>query len=115
VDVKYFDRVLVVGDITYSDDTKMESNRETYQRIIDRSFWGKYSGWSYEEEVRMHGQRSEIDEETGMYFVNFDEGLKLKEVIAGARFPMSKKPIEDALKGYSEDYDRQSCAVCQEI
>jgi len=44
-----------------------------------------------------------MDEETGKYFVNFGEHLKLREVIAGARFPMSKRPIEDALKGYSED------------
>jgi hypothetical protein len=35
--------------------------------------------------------------------VNFSGALILREVIAGARFPMSKKPIEDALKGYSED------------
>jgi len=27
----------------------------------------------------------------------------LKEVIAGARFPFSRKPIEDALEGYTEE------------
>jgi hypothetical protein len=34
--------------------------------------------------------------------VSFGEHLKLKEVITGVRFPMSNRPIEDALKGYSE-------------
>ena len=62
----------------------------------------KYEGWCYEEEVRMKGSREEMDEETRQYFVNFSEHLKLKEIIAGARLPMSKGPIEDALKGYSE-------------
>ena len=28
--------------------------------------------------------------------------MKLKEVIAGARFPLSRLPIEDALKNYSD-------------
>ena len=42
------------------------------------------------------------DEETGKYFVSFSEQLKLKEVIAGVRFPFSRGPIEDAIKGYSE-------------
>ena len=50
----------------------------------------------------MKGSREEMDEETRQYFVNFSEHLKLKEIIAGARLPMSKGPIEDALKGYSE-------------
>lgn len=53
--------------------------------------------------MRVKSTREERDEETRQYFVNFDENLKLKEVIAGARFPMSKRPIEEALEGYSED------------
>jgi hypothetical protein len=101
--IEYVEDVLVVGDIMQRDASTGESRREEYKGIIDRSSWAKYRGWRYEEEVRMHGERRQMDEETGMYFVNFDERLKLREVIAGARFPMSKKPIEDALKGYSED------------
>ena len=45
----------------------------------------------------------EIDEETGYYFLNFNKRLKLKEVIAGVRFTMSKRPIEEALNVYPED------------
>jgi uncharacterized protein (DUF433 family) len=59
-------------------------------------------GWGYEEEIRVHGSREEIDEETGPYFVSFGEHLVLQEVIIGARFKLSKQPIEDALQGYSD-------------
>ena len=50
----------------------------------------------------MKGSTQEMDEETRQYFVSFSEHLKLKEVIAGARFPMSKRSIEDALEGYQK-------------
>ena len=50
----------------------------------------------------MKGPRVEMDEESRQYFVDFSDHLKLREVIAGARFPMSKKAIEDALRGYSK-------------
>ncbi len=95
VEETYVEQVELVGDLG-------ACSTEERVRILDRLEWCKYEGWSYEEEVRVGASRAEIDEETGMYFVNFDEHLKLKEVIAGARFPMSKRPIEDALSGYED-------------
>jgi hypothetical protein len=62
----------------------------------------KYEGWFYEKEIRVHTERAEIDEETGQYFADFSERVRLAEVIAGARFPLSKKPIVDALEDYSD-------------
>jgi len=95
-DVRYVGDLLVTGDLTNcSTDEKL--------RIIERLYSAKYSRWCYEEEVRVHSSREEVDEETGQYFVNFGEDLSLKEVIAGARFPLSKRPIQEALKNYSED------------
>jgi len=78
----------------------IEASDEEKTKVIDWLYGTKYAGWAYEEEIRFNGGRKEQDEETGAYFVPFDERLELKEVIAGARFPMSKKPIENALKGY---------------
>lgn len=94
-EVKYVQDVLVVGNL---DDVSVEERR----KILHRLYWTKYGGWSYEEEVRLNATRDEMDEETGKYFVSFSEQLKLKEVIAGVRFPFSRGPIEDAIKGYSE-------------
>ena len=71
-------------------------------KVLDKLYAGKYEGWRYEQEIRVNGSREEIDEETGQYFVNFGEHLTLREVIAGACFKMSRKPIEEALHGYSD-------------
>jgi hypothetical protein len=95
-EVKYVDDVFVVGNL---DDVPVEERR----KILHHLYWTKYRGWCYKEEVRLNASRDEIDEETGKYFVSFSEQLKLKEVIAGVRFPMSRGPIENALRGYSED------------
>ena len=70
-------------------------------KIVDLLCGAKYDGWCYEQEVRIHLGRNEKDEETGQYFREFSERLVLKEVIAGVRFPYSKKLIHDALSGYS--------------
>ena len=70
-------------------------------KIVDLQCGAKYDGWCYEQEVRIHLRRNEKDGETGQYFREFSERLVLKEVIAGVRFPYSKKLIQDALSGYS--------------
>jgi hypothetical protein len=80
-------------------------------RLLNKLFETKYVGWQYESEYRVNGSREDRDEETGFYFVPFGDELILKEVIAGARYRMSKKPIEDALKGYSEAVDIKKAAI----
>jgi Protein of unknown function (DUF2971) len=94
-EAKYLDEIVVAPDL----DTLSRAEKLPFIELL---YKGKYVGWSYEEEVRVYGSRAERDEETGQYFVNFDEDLKLREVIAGARFPFSKKPINDALEGYAD-------------
>jgi hypothetical protein len=91
-----------VGDLLMVENLS-EASVEEKKRAFNRLDWTKYGGWCYEEEVRIYASRAEMDEETRQYFVDFSDHLKLKEVIAGARFKLSKKPIEDALKGYSDD------------
>jgi hypothetical protein len=96
-EVTYRGEPLVVGNLADAPTV------EQLNMVVDLNGYAKYDGWSYEKEVRIHGTRAEMDEETGKYFVKFGEQLKLKEVIAGARFPLSRRPIEEALRGYSED------------
>jgi hypothetical protein len=99
--VEYVADVLVLGNLMVQ--KRSEFSEDQGITILDRMFGFKYDGWSYEQEVREHATRAEKDEETGHYFVDFSGRLKLKEVIAGVRFPMTRKPIDDALKDYSED------------
>jgi hypothetical protein len=94
--------VTYVGNVTLVGDLESLSDGEK-TRIVDLLAGAKYRGWCYEQEVRLHAAREELDEETGIYFGDFGESLRLKEVIAGARFHMSRKPIDEALTGYSEE------------
>ncbi|SPE41741.1 conserved hypothetical protein [Candidatus Sulfopaludibacter sp. SbA3] len=98
--VEYEPEPHAVGNLIVED--RSEFSQQEGTNIIDRLFGAKYVGWIYEEEVRVHVGLEEVDEETGQYFLDCGERTKLKEVIAGARFPESKKPIEDALKAYSD-------------
>lgn len=76
--------------------------KEEQEIIVERRCYEKYKCWFYEKEVRVASKLEEMDEETGKYFVSFGDHLRLREVITGVRFPMSKRPIEDALKGYED-------------
>jgi Protein of unknown function (DUF2971) len=99
--VEYVPDVRAEGSLMVS--SRSEFPRQKGTEIVDRLLGAKYNGWFYEQEVREHVTLSERDEETGHYFVDFSERLKLKDVIAGVRFPMTRKPIDDALKGYAEE------------
>jgi hypothetical protein len=109
--VEYVEEVESAGNLTVEETS--DGWPEEGERLVDRLMGAKYKGWSYEQEIRVHVRQIEIDEETGKYFVDFTERLILREVIAGARFPMSKRPIEDALKGYLEDVQiaRATCST----
>jgi hypothetical protein len=98
--VMYEPDVEVVGALTDLSTTGEVMTEGT--RILDKLFETKYIGWEYEGEFRVNGSREEKEEETGFYFVPFGDALTLREVIAGAKYRMSKKPIEDALNGYAQ-------------
>ena len=63
----------------------------------------KYKGWEYEKEVRGFANLDERDLCTGFYFKDFDESIKLKEVITGPRCEEENlKKIEELISGYAE-------------
>jgi DUF2971 family protein len=93
MEVKYFQNLHIVGPLV---DAPREDQKPTFALL----YAGKYGGWCYEEEVRVYGEPDK--EKEGKCFVSFSEHLRLREVIAGARFPKSSKPaFDDALKSYS--------------
>jgi len=97
--VEYIHNVQAVGNMIV--ERREDVSDEKGNKIVDQQLGAKFDGWCYEQEVRVHLGRNEKDEETGQYFREFNEHLVLKEVIAGVRFPYSKKLIQDALTGYS--------------
>lgn len=60
----------------------------------------KYQGWSYEKEVRAFLSLEEKDERNGLYFADFGDGIKLKEVLVGPECKVKKKEIMARLRGY---------------
>ena len=53
----------------------------------------KFIGWKYEQERRRFVDLSKAKQEKGLYFLPFDEDLRLKEVILGVRNDLSLEAI----------------------
>ena len=74
-----------------------ETRRKAVEPLI-RVLSTKFKKWEYENEARLLASM-EV-EEAGLWFHPFDDDFKLCEVIAGARCPLGRATIEDAVKGY---------------
>lgn len=55
----------------------------------------KFKDWAYEEEIRIWANLQK--ESDGLHFVRFDDNLRLREVIVGARSSLSRKALTDVL------------------
>jgi len=67
------------------------------QQVAERLLSTKFRDWSYEDEVRIFLRLEERDRLTGSYFREFDENIKLMEVIAGHRCVVRKGEIDQAI------------------
>jgi hypothetical protein len=76
-----------------------EPDLEFMQQIL----WTKFEGWQYENEVRIYATRDE--EEGGIYFKDFGDDFKLREVILGHRCCVERTEISAALASYPEPVD----------
>jgi len=90
-------------------EVKYTSKRLVFKSVRDltkgtaiRLLSTKYQGWSYENEVRSFLSLDEEDEENGLYFADFGDGIKLNEVLAGPGCKVKRKEIMDRLSGYSK-------------
>jgi len=64
---------------------------ETVQKIL----FTKFDHWAYEQEVRVWAPLQ--NEENGLHYLEFDDKLKLVEVIIGAKCTLPKSAITRAL------------------
>ena len=62
----------------------------------DAWLYTKYENWAYEQEIRCWTTLETPSQ--GMYFMEFGPSLRLVEVIAGARCPLTKSKILEAIK-----------------
>lgn len=66
----------------------------------DRLLYTKYKDWKYEQELRGWFTLEKRDPVSGLYFYDFDDRVKLREVIAGPLCKVPEVTIRAALKGY---------------
>ena len=64
-------------------------NEDDIQEILS----AKFKGWKYEDESRIFLMLEERDPTTGLYFTEFGNGLRLREVILGPRCKVTKAHI----------------------
>lgn len=80
-----------------ADFEKLESDEEYGVELVSQLGWTKFKHWEYEDEYRFGIRLDHATSELGLYFLDFDESLKLKEVIVGANSELSRKNVEAAL------------------
>ena len=71
-----------------------KSNEENEKLFLKRLAFRKYKNWKYEKEYRMWVELNKCkkDEDSeGGYYVEFNENLKIKEIILGCRFNYERK------------------------
>jgi hypothetical protein len=88
--------------VSYVDDrlpfpAQLQNNDEASLQHLTVLLSTKFGNWRYENEIRLWVNIK--DRENGLYYQDFDEELRLDEVIAGARCTVPKIEIERAIRG----------------
>ncbi len=84
--VTYIKNRIEAGDIN-------NFNEETMQQLIS----SKYVDWKYENELRSFLALNEPCPETGLYFTDYSNELRLKQVIVGCESKITRKQLDQAL------------------
>lgn len=71
--------------------------RDLDPKTVQALLFTKYSHWRYENEVRSFVTLEDADSETGLYFADFSDRLKLAEVIIGAQSELTESELLGAL------------------
>lgn len=65
--------------------------------MMERILTTKFRHWQYEKEYRLFIGLDKDEEENGLYFQNFSEQIKLRQIIVGSRSDISRADIKTAL------------------
>lgn len=82
-----------------------DENAAKLKAFLGPLLFTKFAHWSYEDEFRMFARLTDFEtgaDDRKLFFMDFDQGLTLKEVIVGAESKLKPSDVADALKGYSE-------------
>ena len=74
------------------------------EALVQKLLYTKFAHWSYEDEYRVYVQLDE--EEQGLYFVSFGQGMVLREVIVGHECALTRDDIATAFGDHERDVSR---------
>lgn len=89
--VSYSRKRLVIEAESFRDPKQLDL--ETAKRFL----FTKYSHWRYENEVRCFVRLEDRDSESGLYFTDFSDKLRLAMVIVGAQSGVTRQILLDTL------------------
>ena len=84
---------------------KMRSTQAPDPQIFERILFTKYAHWRYEAEVRLIKPLEAQDTTTNLYFAEFSDDLRLRQVIVGERSVVSRTKLRDALGDLSSSVE----------
>jgi hypothetical protein len=84
-----------IVDPLYFPPNFLELGDQERLEIVRKMLFTKFKHWQYEHEIRVWAPLQH--EENGPYFLEFDEKLRIVEVIIGARCKVSRSEIQKAL------------------
>lgn len=76
----------------------------TYESM-ERLLRTKFFDWKYEDEYRVWAQLDRSTEESGLYFFNLNEQIRLREVVLGQRCTLPIDRVRDLVSSYPEHVD----------
>ncbi len=94
-------------DIIYTS-TRMSADSvgEAYgahaEKYIQKILATKFTDWAYEDEVRVFTRLEERDQNTGKYFADLDDNIKLRKVVVGSLCDTELKVLENLCARYDE-------------
>lgn len=78
-----------------------QSEKQAIDKFLDRLRYTKFKDWIYEDEVRMFLQLNQLEEQSGLHFVSFNQDLALREIIIGPKCDIPIDAIRNLIKDFS--------------
>ncbi len=94
---EFLKEVKYKGELLAIDVEKEIEDKKPIGEIRDMLLRTKFKHWEYEEEERVILPLDKTYKEGDLYFINFCESLKIKEIIVGARCKIKKAELEKLL------------------
>lgn len=78
-----------------------KTKQETIDHFLHRLRFTKFNAWEYEDEVRQFFDLSDLEFQSGLYFVSFSNELQLREIILGSRCEIPIKSVRELVANFS--------------